>query len=101
MLLAFGIAIFQQMTFISYLFETSFLSRPASEESYALMIAVAVYSALLSVPSAIWNFIMVRDSQTKRDVASFIISIATFVFGIGFLVFAFITKLHERGLVFF
>ena len=97
MFLAIAIAICQQTTFLSYLLESKFFTCSTTDETHALMIAMSIFSALLSVPSMIWNFIMARDNKTRRDYVSFIISIGTFLFGIGFLVFSFLHRLHSMG----
>lgn len=95
--LALSIAIFQQMTFLSYLSETAFFTRSASQEMHALMIGVSLFSAFLSLPAFIWNIIMVREVNDKKDVIGVLVSVATFAFGIGFLVFAYVTRLHAMG----
>ena len=99
--LAIGIAIVQQLTFFSLLFENSFFTKPASMDTRSLMFAVALFSTFLSVPSFIWNVIMVRSSRSRKDVISAVLSVATFAFGIGYLVFAFVQRTHDVGLTLF
>ena len=100
MLLAIGIAIIQGATFLSYLIESSFFMHYPSEETHALMVGVAMFTAMMSIPTAIWNYIMVKDNQTKRDIASFIVSIMSFVFAIGFLITSFLIRIYARGMRF-
>lgn len=97
MLLAIGIAIIQQVTFLSYLIESSFFTADATEETHALMIGVAMFSALLSVPSLVWNIIMVKEANRKKDIAGAVIAVATFVFGVGFVTFSFVNRIHAQG----
>lgn len=97
MFLAIAVVIIQQMTFLPYLFETVFFTRAASSESHSLMVGVAMLSALLSIPSFAWNFTMAYDEKTKKDIAGTIISVSTFIFGISFLIFDFVRRIHELG----
>lgn len=97
MLLAFAIAAIQQVTFLSYLFETTFFTQSASEEGHAIMVGVALFTAFMSIPSFFWNIIMVKESHEKRDIVSTIVAVATFAFGVGFLVFDFIYRIHALG----
>ena len=98
MLLAFAIAAVQQLTFISYLLETTFFTRTASDDSHALMVGIALLSAFLSIPSFFWNFIMVKESNEKRDIVSTVVTLATFTFGAGFLIIDFVYRIHAMGL---
>ena len=97
MLSAIIIAVIQQLTFLSYLSESVFFTRSTSEEMHALMIGVAWFSALLSIPSFVWNLIMVKEVNDKKDIISLIVSSSTFVFGLGFLIFAFAFRIHAQG----
>ena len=97
MLLAIGIAIIQQVTFLSYLTESGFFTKPASQETHALMVGVALFSALLNIPTSIWNIIMIKEANKKRDIVGAVISIASFVFAVGYLIFDFTTRIHSQG----
>ncbi len=97
MLLAISIAIVQQAVFLSYLFESSFFTQETSDETRAIMVAVALFSALLSIPASAWNIVMVKEAKEKRDIISLIISVGTFVFGAGYIIFSIIHRLHVQG----
>ena len=101
MLLALAIAAIQQTTFLSYLIETGFFTREGSADGRALMLGVALFSTFLSIPSFFWNLTMVKEAKEKRDIASIIVSVATFAFGVTFLAFAFVNRVHEVGLTLF
>ena len=77
--------------------ESSFFTTEATQETHALMVGVAMISALLSIPSFVWNLIMVLEAKEKRDIIGTIISVATFIFGMGFLIFAFVHRVHVNG----
>lgn len=97
MFIAIAIAIIQQTTFISYLLESNYLTKTANGEAHSLMIGVAMFSALLSIPAFFWNVIMSKEANRKKDIVGIIIAIGTFVFGIGFLIFDFVSRIHAMG----
>ena len=100
MLLAIAIVLIQQFTFLNFMLESKFFTRETSAETYALMIAVALYSAFLSVPSFVWNFNILRSDKRKINSLGVILSILTFIFGIVYLVAAYLIKLHTVGKTF-
>ena len=97
MLLSIAIAIFQQSFFIFYLLDSAFLTRAVTEEARNAMLGIAIITTFMSFPAFIWNFIMVKEGKDKKDILGMIISIATFVFCLGFLVFSYVTKVHILG----
>lgn len=101
MILSIFIIAIQQLTFLTYLFESAFFTRTASEESRALMFAVALFSMILSLPSVIWNYSMVKDYKRKSDIVPFYISIFTLAFGVVYLVTAFVIRVHRIGFTVF
>ncbi len=95
--LALVIAAVQQTVFLSYLLDTGFFTREGNQDTGLLMLGVALFSAFLSIPSFIWNVIMVKEGRGKRDIAGAIVSVATFVFGVVYLGFAFVNRVHAIG----
>ena len=97
MLLAIAIAILQQVTFLSYLMDSAFFTRATNEETHALMVGVAIFTAIMSVPATVWNISMVKDQNEKKDILGAIISVITFVLSITFLVISFVVRLYSLG----
>ena len=97
MVLAFAIAFVQQATFLACLIGAPFFTEEASGNAYNLMLAVAFFSTFLSIPAFIWNIAMIKGRGTKRDIASAIVAGATFLSGVGYLIFAFVVRVHAVG----
>lgn len=101
MLLAISIAIVQQVTFLCYLLESSFFTKHVSDRTYVFMIGVALFTAFLSIPSFFWNSNMIKESKKNKNFAGVIIAVATFIFGMGYIIFAFVSRIHAIGGVVF
>ena len=101
MALSIAIAAIQQFAFLSFLIDSSFFMKTASDDSRALMFAIALFSAILSVPAIAWNVTMVRSARIKRNVIPTVISALTLVCGVTYLVFAFVSRVHRIGLTLF
>ena len=97
MLAAIVIAIIQEVMFTLYLFESGFFMYETAETSHSLITAIALFTTLLCVPVTIWNIIMVKERNDKKDIAGAIVAIATFTIGLTFLVVDFIFRLHSVG----
>ena len=97
MLLAFVIAGIQQAVLISYLIESSFFTAKVNETTFSLMLAVALFTGVLSIPSTFWNFIMFTDEKRRSNIAGFVVSILTLICGFGFVIYFYVSKIHANG----
>ena len=97
MILAIVILLIQQMVFISYMFESSFFTVTISETGRSLLLMIGIFTAITSVPSLVWNFMMIKDGENRKNILSFIISIVTFVIGFGYVTFDYVSRIHATG----
>lgn len=97
MFLAIILAIIQQLAFIPYLYETSFFTHETSMNSRGVMFAVAFFTAVLSIPSFIWNYTMTKDARKWSNIFPTVLSVITFLFGIGYVILAIILRIHLNG----
>lgn len=97
MLLAIAIALIQQIGFFFYVSESHFFTKGVSERTHVLILAIALFTTLLSVPSLFWNINMAKQLQKKKNYVSTAIAVATLVFGIGFVLFFYVSRIHAGG----
>lgn len=95
MTLAFVLFGLQQVAFLFFTIESGFYTRSTSIEAHAIVIAAMVFSVMLGIPSAAWNYFCFRRENEKKYVVAHVISLITFVIGVAFLVFAYICRFNS------
>ena len=79
----------------------TFFSSSMSDEMYALLIGVALFSAFACVPAFIWNLMILKERGRTRDIVGLILSIVAFVLAVAFLIYGFVARIHGIGFTIF
>ena len=81
MFLALALLTIQDVTVLAYLLDSGFFATHSTEEMRALLFFVGLFTLLLSIPSIIWNYSMMKSSSKPKDYIGFVLSIISLITG--------------------
>ena len=97
MLSAIIISVVQQVAFLVYLIVSPDLTGNSLVAMHALIVGIAIFTLIASVPSFVWNLMMVKDRGAKRDIVGIVFASLDLLLAATFLIFDYVTRINELG----
>jgi Ca2+/H+ antiporter len=82
---------------VSYLIDSQFFANSGSQNMRSMLFFIGVITLLLSIPTMVWNYSMMKNSIKNKEKVGFVLAIIVCALAVFLFITWYVTGIHKVG----